>query len=167
MANFVYCSIYTAVHVPLKSIEWYTWLTGGEGLSLCKNERFNQLIDKTCEKINSTQNVTEMKEFYQDLKQMDSKNITFLHNISFPEIPDILKYKSLAKKIYFYANIGKDYTKMTANICRQLLVVAFLFVLFSSKSYHNKYLKEIHFDNNYITNYFKRIDARRKKAVNI
>ena len=36
---------------------------------------------------------------------------------------------------------------------------------FSASGYNTKYLKDIDFDNVYMTAYFRRIDARRKKQV--
>lgn len=46
------------------------------------------------------------------------------------------------------------------NICMALL---FLRIIIASQDYHDRYLISIEYDNIYITDYFKRIDARRRR----
>lgn len=47
-------------------------------------------------------------------------------------------------------------------IVKRILAFVFLRVILQSQSYHDKYLRDIEFDNIYITKYFRKIDARRK-----
>ena len=102
----------------------------------------------------------------KDLKEFGSKNIEIKHNITLPSIPDLVKYKEVFEEIEIYVKTAKTYSKISAKVAKNIFLVVFLWVFFSSKSYHQKYLTDISFDNNYITNYFRKIDARRKKAVN-
>lgn len=48
-------------------------------------------------------------------------------------------------------------------VVKRLLAFMFLKILISSQTYHDKYLRDIEFDNIYVTRYFRKIDARRRK----
>lgn len=47
-------------------------------------------------------------------------------------------------------------------IVKRILAFVFLKLLFDSQKYHDAYLRDIEFDNFYITRYFRKIDARRR-----
>ncbi|ERL89254.1 hypothetical protein D910_06627 [Dendroctonus ponderosae] len=48
------------------------------------------------------------------------------------------------------------------NIIKRVLAFVFLKIILNCQEYEEKYLKDIEFDNVYITKYFRKIDARRK-----
>ncbi|XP_066246800.1 protein sneaky [Euwallacea similis] len=50
------------------------------------------------------------------------------------------------------------------NLVKRLLAFIFLRILINSQEYEEKYLKDLEFDNFYITRYFRKIDARRRTA---
>lgn len=35
-------------------------------------------------------------------------------------------------------------------------------ILFGAQRYHDRYLSDLHFDNRYVTEYFRKVDARRR-----
>lgn len=45
---------------------------------------------------------------------------------------------------------------------KRILSFIFIYIIFKSISYHKSYLTKIEFDNCFLTNYFKKIDNRRK-----
>lgn len=45
---------------------------------------------------------------------------------------------------------------------KRILSFIFVYIIFKSVSYHKSYLTKIEFDNYFLTNYFKKIDKRRK-----
>ncbi|KAJ8920140.1 hypothetical protein NQ315_011799 [Exocentrus adspersus] len=47
-------------------------------------------------------------------------------------------------------------------VVKRVLAFVFLRILLQSQKYHDQWLRDIEFDNIYITRYFRRIDARRK-----
>lgn len=47
-------------------------------------------------------------------------------------------------------------------IVKRLLAFVFLRIIIESQNYHDNYLKDIEFDNIYITGQFRKIDAKRK-----
>ncbi|KAK9887184.1 hypothetical protein WA026_020637 [Henosepilachna vigintioctopunctata] len=47
---------------------------------------------------------------------------------------------------------------------KRILAFLLLWIIVKSQSYHDKFLRNIEFDNVYITKYFRKIDARRKAA---
>lgn len=49
-------------------------------------------------------------------------------------------------------------------IVKRVLAFIFLRIILESQKYHDRYLRDIEFDNIYITRYFRRIDARRHKT---
>lgn len=45
---------------------------------------------------------------------------------------------------------------------KRILSFIFVYIIFKSVSYHKRYLTKIEFDNCFLTNYFKKLDNRRK-----
>lgn len=44
-----------------------------------------------------------------------------------------------------------------------MIIIFFVDIVYSSQSYMHKYLTDIEHDNTYVTRYYRKIDARRKK----
>ncbi|XP_039605589.1 E3 ubiquitin-protein ligase DCST1 [Polypterus senegalus] len=57
----------------------------------------------------------------------------------------------------------KSAVSRVMGVIRVLLSVTFVFIFLSAFSYTNSYLEDLRFDNNYVSTYFREIDARRKK----
>ncbi|XP_026811112.1 LOW QUALITY PROTEIN: protein sneaky [Rhopalosiphum maidis] len=54
--------------------------------------------------------------------------------------------------------------RVRVRVRRRLLAFSFLKILLDSQSYMHKYLTDIEHDNAYVTRYYRKIDARRKKT---
>ena len=111
-------------------------------------------------------NDSSLKSATKAMTQVISDHIDVKPDFNLPSIENITEYKRVFLEVQHSLKLTKEYGKMSAKIGKNIVLFIFVFVFFSLKSYHNKYLKDISHDNNYITNYFRRIDARRKKAVN-
>ncbi|XP_065156113.1 protein sneaky-like [Atheta coriaria] len=74
---------------------------------------------------------------------------------------DVRDATATAKSVIHDVNSKKVILKEIMLICKRLLAFVFLRIILSSQKYHDKYLKNIEYDNKYITKYFKKIDARR------
>ncbi|KAG2468643.1 RAB5B protein, partial [Polypterus senegalus] len=59
----------------------------------------------------------------------------------------------------------KSAVSRVMGVIRVLLSVTFVFIFLSAFSYTNSYLEDLRFDNNYVSTYFREIDARRKKQM--
>ncbi|XP_052818331.1 E3 ubiquitin-protein ligase DCST1-like [Mya arenaria] len=57
---------------------------------------------------------------------------------------------------------GRQWLEFIFTLIKRALAFTFLLVLFRAYKYYQKYVTDMRFDNNYITSYFKKIDARRK-----
>ncbi|KAF5272222.1 hypothetical protein FQA39_LY01304 [Lamprigera yunnana] len=111
----------------------------GEGYSYLKASR----------KIMS-QNLKDVKIQYQVIK-MD-------------EIIDLRDATDTAKAVFHTVKIKKDLLDSLLTILKRALAFIFLRIILNSQEYHDKYLRNIDYDNIYITKYFKHIDARRHKV---
>lgn len=136
---------------------------------ICNNKKFRKFLENACalQSNYSMSNDTSLKTAVKDLKGFISKQIDIKKEINLPSIDNITEYKRVFEEVQHSLKVAKDLSKMSARISKILVLIVFVFVFLSAKSYHNKYLRDISYDNSYITNYFRRIDARRKKAVNL
>ncbi|XP_052125479.1 protein sneaky [Frankliniella occidentalis] len=48
-------------------------------------------------------------------------------------------------------------------VARKVLGFMVIGVLFGAQDYHDRYLSDLSFDNRYVTEYFRRLDARRRR----
>ncbi|XP_071788132.1 E3 ubiquitin-protein ligase DCST1-like [Asterias amurensis] len=71
--------------------------------------------------------------------------------------------EAVVRKMNHEIHIKKQWLDALVFIVEVLLSFAFVLVFISASGYNTKYLKDIDFDNVYMTAYFRRIDARRKK----
>ncbi|XP_018335515.1 E3 ubiquitin-protein ligase DCST1 [Agrilus planipennis] len=81
-----------------------------------------------------------------------------------PKVPQLLDYRDAsdtAKAMMHDVQRKKDILDKIIKLLMRLLAFVFLKIIIKSQTYHDKYLREIQFDNIYITKYFRRIDARR------
>ncbi|XP_057652645.1 protein sneaky [Diorhabda carinulata] len=78
-------------------------------------------------------------------------------------LTDIRNARDTAKSIWHEVNRKKMLLFQILTIIKRLLAFIFLKILLESQNYHDKYLRDIEFDNFYITRYFRKIDARRKQ----
>lgn len=82
--------------------------------------------------------------------------------IKFKELIDLRDTRDSAKAILHKVAQKKKFLNQIFVILKRLLAFVFLRVIINAQVYHDKYLREIEWDNFYITTYFRRIDARRK-----
>ncbi|XP_054160948.1 protein sneaky-like [Oppia nitens] len=133
----------------------------------CQEKILKPMYNKTCTK---HQNLTvpdkDMNEMnnMSDMISMLRNTITIDHKFETINITELLKMKGVVQQINYYRKTSVYYSKLAGRIARHLVLFVFLWIFISAKSYHYSYLKKIQFDNCYITGYFRRIDARRKKA---
>ncbi|XP_033624513.1 protein sneaky-like [Asterias rubens] len=71
--------------------------------------------------------------------------------------------EAVVRKMNHEIHLKKQWLDALVFIVEVLLSFAFVLVFISASGYNTKYLKDIDFDNVYMTAYFRRIDARRKK----
>lgn len=132
--------------------------------AICQKENFTEM-NNICEPFGETDR--RLENATKDLKQLKSGPLKIEHQFKIPEMPlNMTTIEEFQNQIKVVLKDSKQYFKWVISLMKKLLIVIFLLVFFSSKSYHNKYLKYIYFDNLYITTYFRRIDARRRHAVN-
>ena len=67
-------------------------------------------------------------------------------------------------KIYYQTQ--KSFFKWVVIILKKAIVLLFLMAFLQARTYHNKYIRNINFDNVYLSMYFRKIDHRRKIQVN-
>ncbi|CAH1156015.1 unnamed protein product [Phaedon cochleariae] len=77
-------------------------------------------------------------------------------------LKDIRDARDTAKAVLHSVNAKKALLMKILVILKRVLAFVFLRILLESQKYHDKYLRDIEFDNIYITRYFRKIDARRK-----
>ncbi|XP_071825449.1 E3 ubiquitin-protein ligase DCST1-like isoform X2 [Apostichopus japonicus] len=75
-------------------------------------------------------------------------------SVSISEIQGIIKYEISKRKIWF---------DVAYKCVSTLLSFTFLLVLLSANTYNKEYLTNLRFDNVYLTEYFQKIDSRRKE----
>lgn len=90
-------------------------------------------------------------DYKLDLKQVKQSAKTNFENI----LKDFLDFKNYSKKISTFIFLFLNALKIMVNFSCG-------FVFLNSFKYHLKYLTDVSFDNNCVTNYFKRIDEKRK-----
>ncbi|CAG9772832.1 unnamed protein product [Ceutorhynchus assimilis] len=78
------------------------------------------------------------------------------------QLRDLRDARDTASAILHNVKNKKAFFDTISNIIKRLLVLVFIRVIFSSQTYEEKFLKDIEFDNCYISKYFRKIDARRK-----
>lgn len=76
---------------------------------------------------------------------------------------DIKNTRDAAKSILHTVNIKKEMMHKLLVIMKRILAFAFLRIIINASNYLDKYLQDIQFDNYYITPYFRKLDARRRK----
>ncbi|XP_028137332.2 protein sneaky [Diabrotica virgifera virgifera] len=76
-------------------------------------------------------------------------------------LKDIRDAKDTAKSIWHEVNSKRRIVLQVLVIAKRMLAFIFLKILLESQKYHDKYLRDIEFDNVYISKYFRKIDARR------
>ncbi|XP_043935219.1 E3 ubiquitin-protein ligase DCST1 [Protopterus annectens] len=111
---------------------------------------FGQTYDKVSDSVNSLS-----KEFHAEMtvKAEERDSIIGL-NISKATISEELKLQMEQKKILLDSAMS---------VIQVLISCTFIFLFFGAFQYTGNYNRDIHFDNFYITTYFRQIDARRKK----
>ncbi|XP_076329310.1 E3 ubiquitin-protein ligase DCST1-like isoform X2 [Tachypleus tridentatus] len=76
---------------------------------------------------------------------------------------DQLTPQDVTRTIKNEFDVHKRYFDYIFKIICRILGFMFILVFVQAKNYNNSYLREIQFDNFYITAYFRHIDARRKR----
>ncbi|XP_017773927.1 PREDICTED: DC-STAMP domain-containing protein 1 [Nicrophorus vespilloides] len=91
------------------------------------------------------------------------KNVKLQYKIGkIKQLADLRDATDTAKAVIHEVDGKKQTLDTILRICKRLLAFVFLRIIISSQKYHDRYLRDIEFDNLYITKYFKKIDARRK-----
>ncbi|XP_072174328.1 E3 ubiquitin-protein ligase DCST1-like [Diadema setosum] len=94
------------------------------------------------------------KNFKADLKWQVKQMLSLVERVSVQELQAAVNHEIERKKLWFDLILG---------VTRMVLSVTFIFVFRSAFVYNNRYLREIRFDNVYMTSYFMKIERRRKR----
>ncbi|CAH1987297.1 unnamed protein product [Acanthoscelides obtectus] len=78
------------------------------------------------------------------------------------KLKDLRDAKDTAVAVMHEINRKKYILFQILTILKRLLAFIFLRIILESQKYHDRYLRDIEFDNIYITRYFRKIDARRR-----
>ncbi|ESO89720.1 hypothetical protein LOTGIDRAFT_234123 [Lottia gigantea] len=101
------------------------------------------------------------KEMANELKSSMDVNLQY-KMIETPMDLNYMTAEEVRKKTIYAFEKKKKVVKFLLLITQRLLAFTFILVFLSAYQYHKKYLSDFRHDNNYISGYFKRIDARRK-----
>lgn len=77
------------------------------------------------------------------------------------QMADIRDATDTAKAVLHDVKSKKDILDSLLVILKRMLAFIFLRIIINAQKYHDKFLRDIEFDNIYITKYFRKIDARR------
>lgn len=77
------------------------------------------------------------------------------------QLADIRDATDTAKAVMHDVKAKKTILDQFLIILKRLLAFIFLRIIINAQKYHDRYLRDIEFDNFYITRYFRKIDARR------
>lgn len=78
------------------------------------------------------------------------------------QLTDLRDARDTAKAVLHEVKSKKSSLDFFLVILKRLLAFIFLRIVLNAQQYHDRYLRDIEFDNIYITKYFRKIDARRK-----
>ncbi|KAK5645220.1 hypothetical protein RI129_006520 [Pyrocoelia pectoralis] len=79
------------------------------------------------------------------------------------ELVDVRQATDTAKAVLHTVKQKKVLLDELLTFLKRMLAFIFLRIILNAQQYHDKYLREIEYDNIYITKYFRHIDARRHK----
>lgn len=103
-----------------------------------------------------------LKDSKESLAQ-NFKNVKVQYKLGkIKQLSDIRDASDTAKAVMHEVKAKKSLLDSFLVILKRLLAFIFLRILLNAQQYHDRYLRDIQFDNIYITRYFRRIDARRK-----
>ncbi|XP_022909836.1 protein sneaky [Onthophagus taurus] len=92
------------------------------------------------------------------------KNVKLQYRIGkIHQIAKIREATDTAKEVMHIVQRKKSFLESIMVIVKRVLAFIFLKIILDSQKYHDKYLRDIEFDNIYITRYFRKIDARRRR----
>ncbi|XP_055371591.1 protein sneaky [Condylostylus longicornis] len=118
--------------------------------------------------INSTFGETYSK--VKEIGEQFSKNITNVkvnYTVINPKnIPGVISAQETGERVVKSFNAKIKLFEFCIEIINRILAFIFVRLVINSYKYNKMYLKNIDFDNLYITNYFKKIDERRKTRNN-
>lgn len=77
-------------------------------------------------------------------------------------VKDIRDARDTAAAVMHSVSSKRELLRAILLVLKRILAFVFLRIIIVSQNYHDKYLRDIEFDNIYITKYFRKIDARRK-----
>ncbi|XP_034941255.1 protein sneaky [Chelonus insularis] len=80
-----------------------------------------------------------------------------------PIMIDVRGARDTAKSIIHEFEIRRSIFDTLMVFIKRLLTFVFLKIIFYAQKYHDNYVTDIEFDNQYVTLYFRKIDERRKK----
>ncbi|KAF5307692.1 hypothetical protein FQR65_LT06747 [Abscondita terminalis] len=83
--------------------------------------------------------------------------------IKVKQLIDVRQASDTAKAVLHTVKRKKSLLDQLLVLLKRILAFIFLRIILSAQEYHDKYLRDIEFDNIYITKYFKHIDARRHR----
>lgn len=78
------------------------------------------------------------------------------------QLADLRDATDTAKAVVHDVKAKKEVLDAVLVILKRLLAFVFLRIFINAQKYHDRYLRDIEFDNFYITRYFRKIDARRR-----
>ncbi|KAJ3643166.1 hypothetical protein Zmor_025892 [Zophobas morio] len=109
-------------------------------------------------------------EGYEYLKQsrgqfsQNFKNVHLQYKLGkIKQLIDLRDSRDTAKAILHAVNVKRSILRKMLVILKRLLAFVFLRIILNAQNYLDRYLREIQFDNVYVTTYFRKIDARRKR----
>ncbi|XP_063830958.1 protein sneaky-like [Ostrinia nubilalis] len=161
----IFASVYEQCQVTSHDASWVLW----RPVEVARVCNIKETIgdEDICD--NSKYMNPGLGEGYDELKKAkkilaDNKDVSLQYKINtVRELYDIQDAKETGDRVMhaFEEKYIIMRTVITAvNVCVALL---FLRIFLAAVTYHDQYLTNIEYDNVYVTSYFKRIDARRKK----
>lgn len=94
------------------------------------------------------------------LKNFKGVKLQF-HVKKIKQLEDVRDAADTAKSVLHDVQLRKNILDQILVLLKRILAFVFLKIILDSQNYQDKYLRDIEFDNFYITKYFKKIDARR------
>lgn len=78
------------------------------------------------------------------------------------QLKDLRDARDTAVAVLHVVNSKKALLMQILRILKRILAFVFLRIILDSQSYHDKYLRDIEYDNIYITKFFRKLDAKRR-----
>uniref|UniRef100_A0A1B6E1U5 Dendritic cell-specific transmembrane protein-like domain-containing protein n=1 Tax=Clastoptera arizonana TaxID=38151 RepID=A0A1B6E1U5_9HEMI len=101
------------------------------------------------------------KQMESDLKNQFAKPLMKYKKLKLPYLVDVKSTYMISAEIIHDLSSKKKFVDLFLVFFKRIVAFAFIFVIFKAENYLERYLKDIDFDNIYITAEFRKLDAVR------